>query len=159
MAKKNEQAAFIAWYNEADMPTKAEDGQWYDAETGIPFAGSKPARYAPSAKAAEAREVAKFFGGKALTGTAKQKDWAEKIRASKLEEMTAEEAVIVCNPTGIFTASKFWIENRNRSASDIAAFAVRQKTLLAAFRKVARGTEEAERIAAEYNALTAAWGF
>jgi hypothetical protein len=35
---------FSYWYNEiADMPTKADDGTWFDLETGIPFiAKSEP---------------------------------------------------------------------------------------------------------------------
>ncbi|MBK7543185.1 MAG: hypothetical protein IPI57_15825 [Candidatus Competibacteraceae bacterium] len=40
----------------------------------------------------DARSIAKAFGGKALKGTAKQKEWAEKIRASKIDGMSAEDA-------------------------------------------------------------------
>ena len=32
---------FNEWYKNADMPTKAPDGSWYDLETGIPFVEKK----------------------------------------------------------------------------------------------------------------------
>lgn len=153
---------FSEWYNEADMPTKLEDGTWVDLETGIAFNADKEftkVRKSLSTKALDAREIAKAFGGKALVGTAKQKEWAEKIRAEKLKSMQFEDAILVCDPTGLLGNSKFWIENRNASASDIAAFRREQKTLLTAFKKLEKGTPEAFEIADKYNALTKKWGF
>jgi hypothetical protein len=67
---------FSEWYNEADMPTKLEDGTWVDLETGITFNAEKEftkVRKSLSTKALDARAIAKAFGGKALVGTAKQK--------------------------------------------------------------------------------------
>ena len=34
-------AAFRRWHYEADLPTQADDGSWYDAETGFPFIARK----------------------------------------------------------------------------------------------------------------------
>lgn len=155
---------FLEWYNEADMPTKQEDGTWVDLETGIAFnpahfeAESNKIKTALSKNALDARGVAKAFGGKALTGTAKQKEWAEKIRASVLKSVAFEDATILCN-NDLTKASKFWIENREKPSADFASFVREQRRLRDVFAKLERGTDEARAVAAEYNALTAAWGF
>lgn len=157
---------FQAWLDEADMPTKAEDGSWFDLETGLAYDPAHnyitgAARQTLSAKALDARAVAKAFGGKALTGTAKQKEWAEKIRAEKLASMTQDQAEMACDPSGLLTNSKFWIENRAAAASAIGAFVTDQKALLAQARalKAAGRADEYSRAAAQYNAMTAQWGF
>lgn len=117
---------------------------------------------------------ASLFGGKALTGSKKQKVWAEKIRAEKLrgeqvgtsiydpkDEMTEAQAVLACDPNGLGKSAHFWIANRARRPSEIGAFFEQQKRLLAdalAMRDAGK-TEEFKAAAAEYNAFTTAWGF
>lgn len=151
---------FSEWYAEADMP-ELVGGQWVDIETGIPYAPAKTARVTLSAKAQDARAIAKAFGGKALTGTAKQKEWAEKIRAEKLTAMSVEQAELVADPTNILQNSKFWIEHRTESAQDIADFEITRRALLkqALSLKAAGNAPGYATKAAEYNALTARWGW
>jgi hypothetical protein len=151
---------FKKWYDDADMPTLV-DGRWVDLETGIPYSSAKPARTILSGKALDARAVAKAFGGKALAGTAKQKEWAEKIRAEKLIQMTAEQAALVADPTNILQNAKFWIENRAWPAREIARFEIDRRALLKKARTLKAANEAAgyAAAAADYNALTARWGF
>ena len=150
---------FAKWYDDADMPTQASDGQWYDAETGLPYTYQKP-RKAMTQKAIDARATAKFFGGKALTGTPAQKEWAEKIRAAALDKMSDGDAAVVCCKAGLLNTAKIWIENRSKTASQFASFAVSQKSLLAAYKDAAAkmDTDAVKSISAEYNALTASFG-
>lgn len=151
--------------NVADMPERDNSG-WYDAETGLRYDPSvkynpAAARNTLSEKAQAARGTAKFFGGKALKGTAKQKEWAEKIRAEKLASMTEDQAEMVCDPHGILTNSKFWIEKRAVSGKEIGLFIEEQKALLKLYR-VATAKEDHEAVKAlaeKYNALTEKWGF
>lgn len=124
----------------------------------------QPVKSAPrplSQKAREARHSAKFFGGKALLGSAKQKEWGEKIRSEKLGGMSEDQAVFACAPDGLGKHSKFWIENRERSSREIGAFFERQKALLAKGMELRDRLDSAEyaSVAAEYNALTSEWGF
>jgi hypothetical protein len=157
---------FTYWVNEiADMPSK-QDGVWVDLETGIAYDPSynyvsKTTRTTLSAKALDARAIAKAFGGKALKGTAKQKEWAEKIRAQVLQGLTFDQAEMICDPNGLCTNSKFWIENRNSAAAEFGAFIESQKALLKTAKTLhaAGKAEEYKAVAAEYNALTAKWGF
>ncbi len=156
---------FQAWLDEAEMPTKTATS-WVDLETGIAYnpahdyrTGS--ARKSLSAGAQDARAVAKAFGGKALKGTAKQKEWAEKIRSEKLAQMGQDQAEMACDPNGLLTNSKFWIENRSAAGAAIGDFVMQQKALLAQHRaaKTAGDAVKVAAIATEYNALTAKWGF
>ena len=157
---------FQAWLDQADMPVK-RDGAWVDLETGIEYnrcldytSGGKP-RALLTEKAKAARDIAKFFGGRALTGSAKQKEWAEKIRAEKLDGMSEEQAAMACDPNGLLKTSKFWIDNRNQSGKDIGDFVMLQKALLKQARSLqaAGKAEDYAATAAQYNALTAKWGF
>jgi len=74
-----------------------------------------------------ASKTAKFFGGVALSGTAKQKKWAEDIRESVITSSLDQEYIDqLLTVGGIFNTSKFWIDNRNVShekfiPSDICA--------------------------------------
>lgn len=163
----NASSNFQAWLAQADMPTQEGNG-WVDLEDGIAYnpewdyAGNKPRapRAALSTKAQDARAVAKFFGGKALTGTAKQKEWAEKIRAAVLAALTQDMAELVCDPASLCRTAAFWINNRNRRPAEFPEF-------VTSYRAIARRCE-AHRAAgnqtaliadvAAYNALTAAWG-
>lgn len=123
---------------------------------------SEVARHAKAlAKAKEARKLAKFYGGKALTGTAAQKKWAEQIREEKLKLMDAEQASLVCDPNGLLTKAAWWIEHRENSAKDIADFVQKQKMLLSLYKK-AKAENLADQVAAfanQYNSLTSIWGF
>jgi hypothetical protein len=69
--------------------------------------------------------VAKAFGGKALTGTAKQKEWANKIRADKLKQMAFTSAEFVAKHPAAKSA-RFWIDNRNKRG-DLIALELYQK--------------------------------
>jgi len=113
---------FIFWKDEvADMPEQYEDGSWYDLETGLPFdanhhyrTGGKTTRWVPSEDVKENRKIAKFYGGKALTGTMKQKVWAESIRATILssDTLSDEQKASFIDLGGFTLTAKFWIENR-----------------------------------------------
>ncbi|AFF23373.1 hypothetical protein M8868_02455 [Pasteurella multocida] len=111
---------FQEWYNEADMPTRAEDGKWYDAETGLPYQPvvKKVVRKSVSSDAKGFRAYAKQFGGVALTGSTKQKEWAEKIRYEILVKCDDEQATAIC-ALALTQKSTFWINFRNESAEQI----------------------------------------
>lgn len=122
---------FQAWLAEADLPGK-EFGKWVDLETGLPYdpdfdyaVGARRVRQHVSPSAQDARAVAKTFGGRALTGSSNQKEWAEKIRAAALRQMTADEAELVCACRSVTGSAKFWIETRTATGKDIAAFVQR----------------------------------
>ncbi|MFC4729078.1 hypothetical protein [Coralloluteibacterium thermophilus] len=145
------QAAYTAWTKQSETRNKWKAGQKVLAD----------------------RAVAALFGGKALTGSTKQKVWAEKIRAEKLRgeklpfsayernEMTDAQAVLACAPAGLGKSAHFWIENRDRKPSEIGSFFETQKRLLAeaqALRQAGK-MEEFKAAAEAYNNLTAEWGF
>lgn len=111
--------------------------------------------------ALEARAVAKMFGGKALKGTAKQKEWAEKIRAEAVRQMPEKQALLACDPKSILNHSKFWIENRAKSGAEIGAFIEKSKSTLKEYRAAveAGDKEDVAALAKEYNSLNEAWGF
>jgi len=150
---------FKAWLDSADMPMQKADGSWYDAETGIAYVAHQ--RASLSAKATDARSFAKAFGGKALTGTAKQKEWAETIRAEKLAAMDHDAAAMACDANGLGRGAKFWIDNRAATSAQIADFFRQQHALLKLARTLKSKGMAAEYAdaAARYNALTSAWGF
>ncbi len=155
---------FQSWYDQADMPTQGEDGKWYDLEDGIAYDhkfiyGNRSDRKQLSDKALKNRQKAKFFGGKALRGTAKQKEWAEKIRAEKIQSMNAEASELICDLHGLCTHSKFWIKNRKKSAAEFESYIFTQKSLLANYKKAHENNNASEvsRIAESYNKLTAEW--
>jgi hypothetical protein len=168
---------FQAWIDNADMPQKDARG-WYDLETGLRYdpetdytGTNNTKRQSVSPKAQEARDIAKFFGGKALKGSMKQKNWAEKIRAEKIQQMDEAEAMMAVDPNGLLTHSKFWIENRECSGQQIGEFIQQQKATLKRYNslveKYNHNPEEAsddlkqqiKETANEYNALTAKWGW
>lgn len=70
----------------------------------------------------------RMLGGRALTGSAAQKEWAEKIRTSKIDKMTAEHAGMAISMPVAQTA-KFWIETRFLLAPDIGKWLVEHKML------------------------------
>lgn len=121
------------------------------------------------------RAVAALFGGKALTGSTKQKTWAEKVRAEKLrgekiggqfydvayDTMTEAQAAMACDPNGLGKSAHFWIEARGRKPSEIGKFFETQKRMLrAALALREAGKADEFKAAAEaYNHFTAEWGF
>ncbi len=150
--RQQAQAAYAAWNAKAEERRKWKAGEKVLAD----------------------RAVAALFGGKALTGTAKQKAWGEKIRAEKLRgervghdfyapknEMTEAQAVLACDPNGLGRSAHFWIHNRNRRPSEIGAFFETQKRMLAEARALreAGKIDELKAIAEQYNKLTEEWGF
>lgn len=76
------------------------------------------------AKAKESRKLAKFYGGKALTGSAAQKKWAEEIRQKVLESsaLSDEQKAKLVTLGGAANTAKFWINNKDKSpaAFDVA---------------------------------------
>ncbi len=115
-------SSFEEWYREADIPMKDDKGRWYDAETGLPyeptFKTKKTARKSVSANAKGFRDYAKQFGGKALAGSAKQKEWAEKIRYEVLTKCDDEQATILCS-LAITGKASFWINFRNENVEQL----------------------------------------
>ena len=114
----------------------------------------KEPREAPrqaSQKTKEARQVVKEKGGAALTGTAKQKKWAEEIRAEIVPYLSEESARILCNKRGPVSKAKFWIERRTKTVSEFEEFGQKATQILDVFRaklselKVFSGSEQ-ERI-------------
>jgi hypothetical protein len=150
--RREAQAAYAAWAGQSDTRKQWKAG----------------------AKVLADRSAAALFGGKALTGTAKQKAWGEKIRAEKLRgekighdcyapknEMTEAQAVLACDPNGLGKSAHFWIENRGRKPSEIGQFFETQKRMLAealALREAGKA-EEFKAAAEAYNAFTTEWGF
>lgn len=114
-----------------------------------------------SDKTLAARAQAKFLGGQALQGSRKQKEWAEQIRAKMLASATPEQAELLVNPKSLARWAHFWIENRNKTTAALAEFVRKTGELnaLADEVKSSGNTERYRQICAEYNALTAAWGF
>lgn len=74
-------------------------------------------------KASASRALAKFYGGKALVGSAAQKKWAEDIRCKVLgsDELTDDEKSELVTCGGFANTAKFWIENRNVEARKMTA--------------------------------------
>ena len=134
--------SFREWFEDADMPMRRDDGTWYDAETGISFSASSEAapyriQYNPSADVQGYRDYAKQFGGKALTGSPKQKDWAEKIRAEKLAEAKDHAGVDVLARSKLFSSAKFWIENRTEKGGVLAEYATNYLAVMRMMQKLA----------------------
>lgn len=71
------------------------------------------------AKAKESRKLAKFYGGKALTGSAAQKKWAEEIRQNVLESsaLSDEQKIKLVTLVGPTNTARFWINNKDKSPS------------------------------------------
>lgn len=67
----------------------------------------------------EHRKIAKFYGSKALTGSAKQKEWAEKLRADVLtsDMLSDEEKAEFLDTANFLQSAKFWINNKDLEKS------------------------------------------
>ncbi|MFG6565865.1 hypothetical protein ACGYLI_16735 [Sulfitobacter sp. 1A13421] len=74
-------------------------------------------------EAKDARAKLRPFGFKALTGSKKQKDWAEKIRLEIMTPLPSETKMFFAamEVLPIHRAS-FWIENRHKSSTNFAEF-------------------------------------
>lgn len=119
------------------------------------------ARRPLSEKTLQARAQAKFLGGLALQGSRKQKSWGEEIRAKKLATATPEQAELLVNSLSLARWAHFWIENRDKTPAQLAEF-VRRTGELNAQADALQDADDLERyreVCAEYNALTAKWGF
>lgn len=112
--------SFSEWLEDADMPEK-RNGEWVDLETGLTFSDwdhAKADKFTIGEKAKAGRELAKLYGGKALTGTPKQKEWAEKIRAEKLIGLDDDTATFL-SVSKLADSAKFWIDMKDMSSNDI----------------------------------------
>ena len=99
------------------------------------------------------RTTAKFFGLKALKGSAKQKSWGETIRKELIEKLNAsqKDAVIELLASPLFADAGWWIDRRNGLAKLAADL---EKALL--LRDQCNAMHAAgESGSAEYNALAA----
>ena len=78
----------------------------------------------PVNKAAkDARDALRPHGFKALTGTKKQKDWAEKIRLEKMADLSDEAKGFYAIYEGLpLHKASFWIEHRAKPVSEFRKF-------------------------------------
>lgn len=152
-------SGFWHWYSEvADIPVKQDDGTWVDLETGIPYVpepAQRPARRPLRESTREARAVAKAFGGRALKGTRRQKDWAEGLRARVLPAVTAEQAAILVHLEGTQHAS-FWIDTRAYSPGQIGAAAERLAAVLREHNRLIRAADAA--VSCDAQGFITDWG-
>tara|TARA_Y100000588_G_scaffold394265_1_gene513828 strand:+ start:7296 stop:7808 length:513 start_codon:yes stop_codon:yes gene_type:complete len=113
---------FLSWYEEADIPGINSDGKWEDFETGFlycpPSQTDRKPRAPVSDKIKEARATAKDFGGKALKGSAKQKNWGESIRAELLKKVNLELARVLASHD-IFENASAFIAIRTKSVAEV----------------------------------------
>ena len=142
---------FDFWKNEfADMPAK-QDGVCVDLETGLEYdskinysSGKNSARSERSSiseKALQNRNKAKFFGGKALKGTKKQKEWAEKIRAQRIEKGFSEEALEALLSLEGAKNCSFWIGTREKTNAQIEVLLNERAVLVRKHNKLLRDAE------------------
>ena len=140
--------SFSEWMDhEASIPMQDANGEWYDLDTGIYFweynqeqTPRKP-RYAPSEQVKTSRAKAKALGGRALRGTARQKEWAEKIRDQKLSVLSDEQKKLVLRFDTLHTA-KFWIEKRDQNPSWFFELAQKLAQVIGAHNTLNRLAEE-----------------
>ena len=71
-------------------------------------------------KAAEYRATAKLLGAQALTGSPKQKIWAEKLRKAFIEKTESEDVLYAVINNKKAQTSDFWIKLRDCNYEDIA---------------------------------------
>lgn len=105
------------------------------------------------------RQIARFFGGKALSGTAKQKPWGEEIRANILQHVAEDSAIALASPDSLGRNASFWINNRERQPREFADFIQLQQKLMAehAAATEAGNAKIIAEIANRYNDLMADW--
>ena len=106
--------SFKKWFDEADIPLKDENGKWYDAETGFPYIDDEGSLkdskdYYFIKKGAKACKL----GGIALTGSPKQKSWAEDIRASFIDVLEKNNSQGIKELILMKKSAKWFIDNRD----------------------------------------------
>ena len=109
-------------YLDLDIALMSEE-QLKNARSGYSNLVSDTKHNQALAKAKESRKLAKFYGGKALTGSAKQKKWAEDIRQTVLESdaLSDEQKTELVKLGGFTNTAKFWINNKDKSADKFDA--------------------------------------
>lgn len=109
-------------YLDLDIALMSEE-QLKNARAGFNDLASDTKHSKALAKAKESRKLAKFYGGKALTGSAKQKKWAEDIRQTVLEldALSDEQKTELVKLGGFTNTAKFWINNKDKSADKFDA--------------------------------------
>jgi hypothetical protein len=146
-------SSFSQWQEEADIPTQNENGDWYDAETGILFkdwvaSETKTIRKKVSLPTVDYRKTIKEIGGNALIGTMKQKEWAEKIRVDKVMQLSEEQRHILVAEYKVFDKASFWIGNRNKNANEIYAYATSYKDAVNALNQLSKAIVKMEELKA-----------
>lgn len=111
-------SAYVEWEEDCGTmrPTRAGYERWV-ADGGVVASAEKEA--ARLEKHGEAIAAAKAEAKKnklpRLTGTAKQKDWAEQLRQGRMHIIGGSEIALK-----LLTSSKFWIDSRRSSDADFA---------------------------------------
>ena len=93
-----------------------DDNQDYCHSCRARQAAPKSPRHQKSLEnAKKQRTTAKFFGLKALKGSAKQKSWGETLRKECIEKLNAQHksAVIELLTSELFQNASWWIDRRN----------------------------------------------
>lgn len=103
---------FNEWYKNADMPTRGEDGRWYDAEDGSTYSD-----YARAKAARAASKAARVAGWPALSGTEKQRAWAASIRQELIASTPPAARDIAARMS---TDAGWWIQHRDKTAFSAA---------------------------------------
>lgn len=70
---------------------------------------------------AQLRETAKTLGCKALTGSAKQKKWAERLRRDFILQMSSEDAFLAVQASALTQTAWFWINTRELDRNKLEA--------------------------------------
>lgn len=99
---------FRNWLDNADLPMQADDGHWYDLETGVRY--GTPSRHSRT-------------GLPKLTGSLAQREWAEHIRDT-FQRKFGEQ---IANALKSLTEAKAWIDNRSADAKQLEAVAAEAK--------------------------------
>jgi len=152
----------------ADIPERDENGLWYDLETGISFKTyleslepERSPRRSISDDAAKARkQVRDAYGASALTGSIRQKNWAEGIRLRMCSTLSIEDAKELLE-WNLTNSCKFWIENRKSTAVELLHVkrrAMEAGGLYIAARN-ANDSAAIEKYANLYNSITESLGF
>lgn len=66
--------------------------------------------------------IAEAYGAPKLRASSDaQRDYAEQVRALKLQEATEEEAKRLCSSSGANASAKFWLDNQERTPAELVA--------------------------------------
>jgi hypothetical protein len=106
------------------------------------------------------RSTAKFFGLKALKGSAKQKSLGETIRKELIEKLnnTHKDAVIELLASALFADAGWWIDRRNglaKLAADLEKALVLRNQCNAMHANGESGSAEYNALAAQFEAIIA----